>query len=169
MDDSQARKNRVMKSIEKYLTKQEPKQMRHNDKPEARIVKDIYTRCNEMGWSVDWFEAKAVYDPRLGEYRAGQMIVGFPDLSGCDLNGIALYIEVKNIGSRYSRASQDKFLRDKIEITKGQAFCCVVTSFEMLMDLYRAWKLAEDKKLFLVQNLPKVKKDLYPDDLSDLD
>lgn len=108
------------------------------------------------GFSCNVVEAKAVFNQRAGRYISSQAIPGMSDIVGNDKHGTAVYIELKSKGSR-SKASDKQlaFLKEKI---LTNCFGVVVDSVDLLKELYCNWKLIEDnedKKLFLINNLPR--------------
>lgn len=153
MDDSQARKNRVMKSIEKYLTKQEPRPQRKNEKPEAAIEAEIYRELIKMGWSIDYYESSTF--GLTNQYMDQKVRPGHSDLGGNTNHGVGAYVEVKDTGKR-NRATDNQidFLTEKINTG---CFAVVADSVSSVLEQYYGWLLAENKKEYLIRLLPKKK------------
>lgn len=154
MSEESDRKDRVKNAIGKYLTKNEPRVQRRNEHPEKEVVKAILEYGKTKGWDIEVIDAKAVFNEKEGRYLTGQVAPGYPDVSGNNGLGHALYIEAKAPGKRSTvRDDQVTFLLRKIGTN---SFAVVVDSTELLEELYNGWLLAENKKAFLLRAMPRV-------------
>lgn len=157
-----SRKDSVRKALEGYYKRTEVKSTgRKNGKPEELISISIRNYLNYNGWSVNWYESKAVYNPKIGRYMNSQMVPGHSDLAGTTPEGIACYIEVKNIGKRNTlRDNQREFLMEKIS---KNCFACVATSISEVISIFNQWQLMKlppnFKQAFLLKQLPIEKED----------
>ena len=108
-------------------------------------------------FDVHVIEAKANFSEKTGRYTSGAVSAGYPDMSGNDKYGNALFIEVKAPGKlKTLRLGQYKFLDRKISLN---CFAACVDSVDMFSDLYKVWlKLDhEERQEYLRSQLPKSK------------
>lgn len=152
MDDD--RKKRVRDAIQKFHEKNEPKEVRKNNAPERDVVREIIQWCEENSWSVCVINSSSVYSEKEDRYLTAQAPAGYPDLSGCTPLGVFAGLEIKAPGRR-STMSDDQmlFLIQKIE--RG-AFAGVFDSVDLLESTYMEWLKSENKKAFLLRNLPRL-------------
>ena len=116
------------------------------------MVKLILKACDNLGFSCDVVESKAVYSAQAGRYLNSQAVAGFPDIVGCDALGRALFIEVKASGKRSTlKEHQRRFLIEKID---KNAFAVCVDGPDLLLKFYREWHQVEAKKAYLLKVLP---------------
>lgn len=152
MDENEAKK-RTLGAIERFLKRQEPREMRHNEAPEREVVKQILNFGKVKKWDLDVVEAKAVWNTEAQRFVSGQVKAGYSDISGNTELGHALYIEAKAPGKRSTlRDDQLEFLLRKIA---SNCFAVVVDSVSGLETYYNGWLLAEDKKSYLRRALPR--------------
>ena len=144
------------------------KPKRKNKAPEKEMIEKIKAKCFELSLCVSVIEAKAVWNRHANNYVKGQVEPGYPDISGNDNDGLALYIEVKAKNRRCNlKDHQRKFLEKKI---KSNCFAVVVDSPDKLSFFYKTFKkLRHDGKIvkarkFLMDMLPK-KRTAKPDGL----
>lgn len=158
MDEKEARKQRIIKAMEKFNKKHDPTRTRRtNQKPE----KDVQDKCLEWmrssGWEVEIIEAKATFDPKLGIWRNQAVKAGYVDCTGNDSTGHAVAVEFKAPGKlKTLRDKQREFLVRKIE---SGCFGVVVDSAALLEKLYHQW-LPMDRAMrikFLLGELPPEK------------
>ncbi len=161
----------VTRAVENFLTKSLKRPTGRKNKCPERGVQDLvmnWLRANNFSCNV--VESKAVYNPKAGRYISGQAIEGFPDVCGCDPNGLGVFIELKAPGKLTTlRHKQREFLLDKIS---HNAFACVIDSADGLEFLYKRWlrlrfsKKAADAQNMLRLALPKTPKTKHqPHDL----
>jgi len=147
-------KKSVRQAIENFSKKNEPSlTVKRNKRPEKDLVKQILQLAPTLGLNLHCIESKAVFSQKLNRYISQQAQSGYPDLSGNNQIGQALYIEIKAPGKRSSlRALQREFLLKKID---QNCFAACVDSFELLRETYQEWLNAENKKAILVRRLPR--------------
>ena len=152
-------RDRIIRAIDKFSQKNDglPKQNRkkkHNDNVEGPVCLAIKNHLKSIGWSVDIVEAKGVFNESAGQYAHGKTRPGFSDICGCMPNGIACYIEVKAPGKRSTmRPDQEHFLVEKISTN---AFAIVADSVEYVMRVFNEWQSADNKKAYLLHELPSL-------------
>lgn len=129
---------------------------KRNKKPEKEAVKEMLSWLRGYGFSVNEIEAKAVYNPKAGRYVSGQVSAGYPDISGNDKHGCAVYVEAKAKGKRSTVSElQVEFLKEKI---KTNCFAVVSDSADFLATAYKFWVGIDDysnKRKYLMSLLPK--------------
>lgn len=156
-------KESVKRALDRYLEKEAkknaPKKPKSNKKPEKELVKKLLNWCEANGLHVHEIEAKAVYNERAGHYISGQVVAGYPDISGNNGFGVAVYIEAKAKGRRSTlKPHQREFLEKKI---KQNCFAVCVDEVEKLKFFYTTWAelYRQDKhkeaQEFLLNMLPK--------------
>lgn len=149
---SDEHKKRVEAALNKYFTKQLPKPIKHNKKPEAEFVLILLNHLKDIGFSIDVVEAKGVYSEDAQRYIHGKTRPGFSDFVGNDPSGHSVYIEVKAPGKRSTlRPEQREFLIEKISTN---AFAIVCDSVEYFTSTYANWRQANNKKAYLLKELP---------------
>jgi len=158
------RKNRVKKAIEGFYKRQEPRATgRKNNDPEAQLVKAIISHLTALKWNVQWYESKAVYNPKAQRYMSSQMKPGHSDIAGSTPEGISCYIEVKDKGKRSTlRDNQRAFLEEKI---RSNCFAVCVDYIGSVEALYFTWKNMKNRNFaqsFLLRELP-IKKETVDD------
>lgn len=156
MDDY---RERVKAAILKNAKRNMPSTIKKskNNKPEKIVEKSCLQYLRSIGASIDVVESKATYSLSAKSYRSSPIKAGFPDLVGCDQNGILLSIELKAPGRRSTlRPAQRAFLIEKIN---HNAFAVCVDSVELLKNLYDKWSCVtgDPAKKFLLDSLPKEK------------
>lgn len=139
-----------------------------NKSPEKIVVIELkkFFKSQPDWFDVHVIEAKANFNEKAGRYMNGAVAPGYPDMSGSDKFGYALFIEVKAPGKRATlRPEQYLFLKRKIEMN---AFACCVDSVAMFKDLYKNWlelELPQRQQYLLSQiKLPKKLKQILEDD-----
>lgn len=160
VNDKEARKQSVIKAIESYEKRQAKKNpvKRRNNKPEKEVEKEVcvWLKANKFSYNV--VEAKSTYSPKAGRYISQAITPGVCDIIGVDINGSAIFIELKAPGSlKRLRFSQFLYLKNKIEMN---CFAVVIDSVERLERLYHQWLNAEvgaSRKELLLKHLPVVK------------
>jgi len=101
------------------------------------VVQPCLIWMRQMGWSVDIYESRAVWDSKAQSYVTKGIKVGHPDLAGCTNQGYAVYCEAKSPGKRSTvKPHQRHFLMSKI---KCGAFACVIDDLEYLKALWAKW------------------------------
>lgn len=149
-------KKRIQTAIDNFSKKSLKKsRSKKNSKPEKEFVKKLLQHLRNRGFSVNVVESKAVYNPKIGRYLSSQAIPGHSDISGCDPDGIAVFIECKAKGRRSTlKLNQYQFLMDKIE---KNAFAVCVDSIEFFDEVYEEFKTLPKnlKKDLLKMNLTK--------------
>lgn len=161
MDDA---KKRIEAAIHKWSKKQLPKPTRKksNDKPEARFVLELKKYLTNLGWDVTIIESKANYSEESGRYTHGAVASGYPDLSGNLPNGLACYLETKAPGKRSTiRPAQHEFLTRKIA---SNCFAICVDSINYFERVFSEWQKVENKKSFLLKELPQLAARYVSDD-----
>lgn len=167
---SESSKEALIKRLDKNLKAQEKasKPKRKNKKPEKEVEKLVMEWLERHSFSCHVVESKAVYSARAGRYLRGQTDAGVSDIIGCDRNGISVWIELKAPGRRSNLSdNQFRFLSDKIRLN---CFACVVDSVELLEHYhgkfihYRVQNLKEKAAQFLLDQLPKKRKNRAKDD-----
>lgn len=174
-------KSRAKNALDRFLKKsqQETEAMAFKPKTRIKSVKNkrpekdlVQMPCTiwmkQVGWSVETYESKAVWDAYAQSYVSKGMKSGTPDCMGCTNQGYAIYVEFKAPGRRSTlKPHQRHFL-----ITKAQcgAFSCVVDSLELLKALWAKWismrvdgKLNEAVDFLLIQLSQNGQKE--PDDI----
>lgn len=156
-------KKRIQSAIEGYHKRNMPKPTgRQNDKPESYVEHRIFDHLNGIGWSIDFYESKAVYSEESGSYQTSKVRPGHSDLAGNTSKGEAVYIEVKAPGKRSTLSdNQREFLIDKIETN---CFAICADSIDLVMKNYTDWMLSPNKKTYLLNALPLPKKKSDDDD-----
>lgn len=149
----------IRRNHERELKSKAPKPKRHNDDPEAQVVRTIITETKLLDWDIQVVESKAKFID--GQYRSSGIKFGTCDILGIDSIGNAVFIEAKAPGKRstFWREGNDRqieFLLSKIE--RG-AFACVVDSWAQLNAYYMQWRQiritnTEAAKAFLTDALP---------------
>ncbi len=134
------------------------KRTKKNKKPEKDLQnKEILPWLKRKGFDVTIVEAKSLFNPTLGRYVSSPAVPGFPDLVGNDIDGRAVFIELKAPGRRNSiRTMQYNFLLKKI---KCSCFAVCVDSVDMLEKFYTEWRsfrLEEERVIYLGKCLPKI-------------
>lgn len=151
-------KKRIQASIDKFQKKQLPKKPRAkpNGKPEEKVVKEILAYLRSLGFSLSIIEAKATYSEASGTYRGSTVKAGYPDISGCTPNGLAVYVEAKAPGKRSTlREDQRIFLIEKI---KNNCFAICADSVkycESIVERFRACNSSLEKQALLLSELPR--------------
>jgi hypothetical protein len=144
-------KDRVRKAMENYYKRNEPREQRRNNKPEAVIETSIYEKLIELGWSVDYYESSTfgLTNQYSQDYKVRP---GHSDLGGNLPNGIACWIECKDKGKRSNLSdNQRQFLIEKISTN---CFAIVADSIESVLDQYNQWLNCENKKAYLLKSIP---------------
>jgi hypothetical protein len=131
-----------------------------NKKPEAKVVIELkkFFRKHDDWFDVHVIEAKANFSEKTGRYTSGAVAAGYPDMSGNDKFGNALFIEVKAPGKlKTLRLGQYMFLKRKIEMN---CFACCVDSIDMFSSIYKEWLKTEHEKKeqFLLSRIELSKK-----------
>jgi hypothetical protein len=148
-------KERVRKSVEKYLDKQGPsnKPSRKNGKPEKEVEAEVLEWCRGFGWDLNVIESKSVWSEKAGRYIAQSVSPGFSDLAGNTDVGLSVYIELKAPGKLSTiRPDQREFLLRKIN---SGCFAVCVDSTSRLETIWAGFCKAYNKKEYLVSVLPK--------------
>lgn len=139
-----------------------------NKKPEAEVVKALkkFFKSQPDWFDVHVIEASANFNEGAGRYMNGAVASGYPDMSGNDRYGHALYIEVKAKGKLATMSpAQYVFLERKVSLG---CFAACVDSVDMFTTLYKTWLGArpENKQAYLMRHLkkPKALRDMEADD-----
>lgn len=156
MSDDSERDERIKGAIGKYLKRQDPREHRRNNSPEADLIKEALMWLRDMGWNLDVVESKATFSQELQKWIQQTVRAGFSDTVGSDPFGHAAYIEWKAPGKRSTlRQNQYEFLKEKIE---RKCFAIVADSKRYVVDVYRQWKNhrpgTEASINFLLDQLP---------------
>lgn len=158
----------VRAALESYYERQqkelesEQRPRRKNQKPEFEVKKAVMAWLKERGFSCHVIEAKATYSQAAGRYVSGQTEPGVADIFGCTPEGVAVFIELKAPGKRYTlKAHQRDFLKTKIQ---AGAFAVCVDSVECLEQVWNAFEHRRkmEPKLataLLLRHLPPEKAD----------
>lgn len=158
MDDN--RKNNIINAIKSFEKKNLPKKTKprkkKNSAPEAALVKNFlkFAKQHKALFDLNVIEAKAVYNQQAGMYLSGQVASGYPDISGNDKFGHAMFLEAKAPGKRSTlRADQYEFLMRKIEMN---CFAICFDSIQYFKDTYKTWHALniDDRKNYLINELP---------------
>lgn len=124
-------------------------------KPEKYVEHKILAMCFQLGWSVEVFDSKATYSVASGGYKRNQgLVVGCPDLIGCDDKGHFVALELKADGkATVCSFEQHQFLKRKIE---HGAFGIVTSCPEFLKSTYQTWLglSPSERKSYLIGLLP---------------
>lgn len=132
-----------------------------NKSPEAEVVKDLkrfFKYKHPDFFDIHVIEAKANYSEKTGRYMHGAVAPGYPDMSGNDKFGNALFIEVKAKGKLSTlRPDQYFFLTRKIELN---CFAVCVDSVDMFIQVYKTWLSLEStqRQQYLLSQLKPNKK-----------
>lgn len=141
------------KDASKWAKKTKPS--KKNKKPEKEVEREVMQWLDSHGFSCHVVESKAVYSAAAGRYVRGQTVQGFPDIVGCDPNGIAVFIELKAKGRRSTiKEHQTEFLKKKLRMG-AFALCCDSASY--LASAYNNYmKVAKENRAYLLESiLPK--------------
>ena len=161
-------KRRVSNAIDSFYRREQKKEnrtKRKNDSPEARAAKEVLSALRTMGFSVQIYESKAVFDDKRGVWACKSMQPGQPDIMGVSSEGVGVFVEMKAPGKlstfwRETNTAQQDFILDRINMN---CFSIVTDSVSHMMKLYSGWKNAVDKRQFLMDSLPKRPKRLRDD------
>lgn len=162
-------KKRVMDALKRNHArlykdqKKEGKAKKKYAKPEKQVEEEVMKWCTLNGFDMHVVEAKAVFNPHVGQYLRGQAAKGFPDMCGCDMYGHSAWIELKAPGRLSTlRPEQRSFLESKIE---KNCFAVCVDKVEKLQQYYDRWvdmKMYQSDpakcREYLYQCLPKKRK-----------
>lgn len=136
--------------------------------PESKVVIALkkFFKSQPDFFDVHVIEASANFDEKAGRYTKGAVAPGYPDMSGNDKYGHALYIEVKAKGKLHTlKPAQYIFLERKISLG---CFAACVDSVESFKTIYKTWLGAqpEKKQSYLMRHLkkPKMLRDLEDDE-----
>ena len=115
-------------------------------KPEKITEVEVLAMCSQLGFDVSVIDSKATYSTNLERYAKSKSAPsGFPDITGNDDRGMAVFIELKAKGKLSTlRPAQKIFLLRKIQ---SGCFAVVVDSADLLFDLYSQWR--KDPQKFL--------------------
>lgn len=124
-------------------------------KPEKQVqILEVEPWLRQHGFSYEIYDSKGAYSASLGRYvRNKGLKKGTPDIIGCDKNGIALFLELKEPKKGHVlRLEQYIFLRTKI---LSNAFAVCVSSSAQLEEYYLKWSNLESaKQEYLLSCLP---------------
>lgn len=142
--------------------KREKKRKKKRKKPEEDVVKALLSFYKTHGFFVKRYESKAKFIG--GEWTAGGLSFGTPDLMGVCPSGFMHAVEVKAPGRRASlRTEQEKFLK-KVISCNGFAYVC--DDVDALKEVYGKWISYRSQSLrrqYLISLFPKkVKKNDPP-------
>lgn len=140
-------RNRAQRALDRFVKRDaiasQPKmptriKKAKNKKPEFDLVlQPCLIWMKQMGWSVDIYESKAVWDSKAQCYVTKGLRVGHPDIAGCTNQGYAVYCETKAPGKRSTvKAHQRHFLTTKAQCG---AFSCVIDDLELLKAMWAKW------------------------------
>lgn len=139
-------KSRAHRALDRYLKRdasanrpRPPKKTRiKNKRPEKDLVQmPCMIWMKQMGFSVETYESKAVWDMHAQSYVTKGMKSGTPDCMGCTNQGYAVYIEFKAPGRRKTvKPHQRHFLVSKAQCG---AFSCVIDDLEYLKAVWSKW------------------------------
>lgn len=122
-------------------------------KPEKITQSLIQSWCLKNSFWVHVIESKATFSKNLNRYLRGNAPEGFPDMVGITPCGLACYIELKARGKRSNLSpEQTSFLVKAIALG---AFAVVTDSPENIEAIWRCWQSTNDKKHFLLTQVPK--------------
>lgn len=148
--------------------KKKAKRAKSYGSPEADFVIEFltFTKKHSKFFSLNVIEAKGVYDPDAGRYSNGQVEPGYPDISGNNSNGIAMYLEAKAPGKRGTISlGQYMFLMRKIEMN---CFAICFDSIDYFKSTYKTWLSLDGlaRQKYLIKSLPTNKsiRDVLGDD-----
>jgi hypothetical protein len=123
----------ALMSFSSKQTKKARTNKRKNKRPEQEVVKEIIKWGKQNGFSLDVIEASG----GRNAYGAITVKSGYSDISGCDRNGYACYLEVKARGRISTiRPNQYDFLLKKIQYG---AFAGCFDNVESLNHIYFNW------------------------------
>ncbi len=155
-------KESTKKAIENYYKKLdaeiEPTPKRKNKNPEKLVERDVLLWCKKNDISVDVIEAKAKFNTTTGAYTGRAASHGLSDLIGNNIQGMAVFIELKALGRRVGSAlheRQRKFLTNKIQTN---CFAVVTDAVDHLEKVYRHWlslPTSEERIKYLLSELPQ--------------
>lgn len=147
-------KSRIQQAVFNYLKKQDPKDPpRKNGRPEKQVEQEVLNWCRLRGWDVNVIEAKSTFSEQQGRYIAQAAAPGISDIVGNTRTGLAVFIELKATGKLSTiRANQREFLLRKINTG---CFAVCVDSVSRIETLWNGFVSSSDKKLYLVEALPK--------------
>jgi hypothetical protein len=162
----------INRHAQRQLDAAKPKETRAANKaPEKDAEKECLKWMRDKSWSVEIYEAKAVWSASAQSWVQKGMKAGTCDCMGSTDEGISVAVEFKAKGklSTFNKTGnflQRKFIVDKIN---SQAFACVTDSADRLETIYNRWNKirADDKgaaKLYLISMLPEDKKSGLEDD-----
>lgn len=157
------------KALEKYFEREHKKLQREmtgpkrkNKSPEKKVVKDILEWGKKYGLDLDVIEASGYDRIKKAMVHDTKIDPGYPDISGNDRFGLAVYIEAKAKGRRSSlRDHQRQFLMRKIN---SGAFACVADSAEYVHELYHKWLVCKLRVRELSVLRPMMAHDVYIDE-----
>lgn len=148
-------KNALFKHHEKQLRKITKKPNRKNAKPEKAVQNAVVDYCAGRNIHLFIVDSSAVYSHGAGRYLRGKADPGFPDATGFNNDGRALYVEFKAPGRRSTiRIGQYEFLRRAI---LNDCFAVVCDSLESFVEDYTRFQHLSDRtsqREFLLQRLP---------------
>lgn len=162
---NQSTVNALHKYCNKYFGEDKPKKKKtRNKKPEKIVEAECLKYMRNLGWNVQIYESKAVWNSQSQTWSQAGMKYGNSDCMGSMPEGIMVAVEFKAPGSlstfnREERHLQKQFIIDKI---KSNAFACVVDSASLLDQIYSKWKKLraesmEKAQAFLMDSLPKMR------------
>jgi len=155
------RKKNIINACAEYEKRQKAKTKKAEARkrygsPEADFVVEFLTFIKKYPkhFSLNVIEAKGVYDIDAGRYGTGQVSPGYPDISGNNADGIAMYLEAKAPGKRGNlSAGQYMFLKNKAEMN---CFAICFDSINYFKKTYKTWcALSREKRTaYLISELP---------------
>jgi len=167
---SQNYKDRIRAAVEKSAAKDLKEldklngrvKRKKNMKPEKEVEKACLLWMRSVGFEVQIYESKAIYNAKAGMYMANPGVkVGNCDCQGIMENGVSVAVEFKAPGRlstflKDTNTPQRDFIIKRINMN---GFACVVDSVEMLQKIYLDWiayKAVNDEcaKQFLLSSLP---------------
>lgn len=156
---SNDRKKSVMDALQNFSRRAAhipKKRAKRNEKPEKEVEMSCVAWMRAVGWSVDIYEAKATWNPKVGAWLNQGMKAGTVDCIGCMNDGHAVFVEFKALG-RLTTFNADRNHRQKeflIEKIKKGAFGCVVDSSERLQQIHIGWLSSGRSIAYLLDQLP---------------
>jgi hypothetical protein len=159
------RKENTQSAIHSFIkknmgTKNSKEKSGPRNKPEKKTESDVLLWAKSNGFFLHVIDS-STYDPRLGQKGFSKAQIGFPDLVGNTIDGLACFIELKAKDRQCNVSeSQRHFLEQKIE---QNCFAVVIDSAQRLRQYWVGFcqrKNQDEKQKFLKECLPKTRPSL---------
>lgn len=151
------------KALDSYMQRQlkSPIKRKSHSKPEKEVEKACLAWMRAQGWSVEIYEAKAVFNPQAQRWVSSAMKAGTVDCQGLMRDGTFVAVEFKAPG-RLSTFNLEKNHRQKdylVEKIRMNAFGVCVDSARRLAELFDGYREAvlvskDQAQMFLLRELP---------------